>query len=156
MNDSLSLVRWPLIAAILTPHAVPDTLETNNHWTTSCQPLSLHGLGQGSGIRTGQGTQYCTVVAGSSERTLAALYEVPSLQSSLEALRFNTSHLTHCHVSRGATSDRKADTCSDGHPQHVRLTRTLPACLPCGTSGPTHSHVSLCALHLDPCVRHML
>ena len=52
----------------LTTHAIPDIRETNNHWT-SCQPLSLHGLGQGSGslgIRTGQGTQYCTVVAGSS------------------------------------------------------------------------------------------
>ena len=58
-DDSLSIERWPLIAAILTPHAVPDMPARQ---TITGRLVSLHGLGpgQGSGIRTGQGTQYCT------------------------------------------------------------------------------------------------
>lgn len=86
-----------------TTHAIPDTRETNNHWDvlSACQ----HGLGLGSGIRTGQGTQYCTVVAGSSVRYLSRSLG----QSLLEALWFDTStsYLTHSHISRGAQRTRK-------------------------------------------------
>ena len=129
----------------LTTHAIPDIRETNNHWT-SCQPLSLHGLGQGSGslsvrdkerniARWSQGPAYLS---------RSDLQEVPSSQSILEALWFNTSYFlpyAQSHLT-WSTTDPEADTCSDGHPQHARLTRALPTCLPCGTSGPVHSHVS--------------
>jgi hypothetical protein len=92
----------------LTTHAIPDTRETNNHWT-SCQPLSLHGLGQGSGslsvrdkerniARWSQGPAYLS---------RSDLQEVPSLQSFLETLWFNTTYLTHSHISRGAQRTQK-------------------------------------------------